>query len=100
MVMLYGSFQPMDDLTVDAQLYWFWAHEDYLSAGATGSNIGDEIGTELDFGVTYDYTEDVTFGTQFAFFMPGDVYNSDLGTTGGDNDATAVQILNHVSVSY
>jgi len=39
----------------------------------------------VDLGVTYDYTEDVTFGTTFAWFEPGDFYS---GATDPNLDPT------------
>jgi hypothetical protein len=49
------------------------------------------IGTELDVHVTYDYTEDVTFGLGMGWFWSGDMYDDAQteGTT-SDNDYGAV----------
>lgn len=97
---IYGSIDPMEDLTIDAWFYWFWTDEDYLSAGTSGTQIGDEIGNELDVHITYDYTEDVAFAVWLAWFFPGDVYDNLTGTTGGDSDATATQVVSSVKVSF
>jgi hypothetical protein len=70
---LMGSVQPMDNLNVDARLINFRLHED---AGFQGTGSGNnDIGNEIDVELTYEYTEDVTFGLLSAWFWSGDYYN-------------------------
>ncbi len=53
----------------------------------------DDLGSELDFALTYDYTEDVQFGFNFDYFMPGDWFD-------GVNDDEAYQALGSMKVSF
>ena len=66
---LMGSVQPMDNLTVDARYINF--HLDKQARLAIGEK---EVGNEVDLELTYEYTEDVTFGLLSAWFWSGDYY--------------------------
>lgn len=93
-----GGLSPMDDLSIDATYYWFWTAEDFLT-GTT--NRGDEVGSEIDVNVTYNYTEDVTFGLGFAWFIPGGIYDSyNIVATGGSTNDTATQVTGSVGVVF
>lgn len=77
-VLLRGSLQPTDSLMFNATYGHFWLVED-LSASNTKKNIGDE----LDLQLTWDYTEDVTFGLLAGWFFPGSHFvdgNDDIAT--------------------
>ncbi len=52
-----------------------------------------EIGNEIDLGATYDYTEDVQFGANFGWFLPGDLFAD-------ANDAVASQAIIHGNVNF
>ncbi|MDD5634702.1 MAG: alginate export family protein [Candidatus Omnitrophica bacterium] len=75
-LLLKGSIEPTDSLTINATYGHFWLCERY--AGVTpNKNIGDE----LDFNLTWDYTEDVSFGLLAGWFFPGNHWangNSDV----------------------
>lgn len=61
---------------------------------AVAFNAGEkEIGNEVDAIVTYDYTEDVQFGANFGWFMPGDLFK-------GANDQVATQAILHGNVNF
>ncbi|MBF0254144.1 MAG: alginate export family protein, partial [Candidatus Omnitrophica bacterium] len=94
-----GGLSPMEDLALDATFYWFWTDEDVITAApANGGNLGQDVGTELDINVIYDYTEDVTFNLGLAWFMPGDVYG--VSTATGATTSTATQVTSGVSVVF
>lgn len=102
-----GGFAPMEDLKIDGKFYWFFTDQDVISTTNTSAqDVGNELGTELDVNVTYDYTEDVTFSLGLAWYFPGDVYQSantsnTLGSVRhGDVDSTATQIVSGVNVTF
>ena len=51
------------------------------------------LGYEIDGDLTYDYTEDVTFGLSAGWFVPGTVFAS-------TNRTTASQVLTNVAVAF
>ena len=51
------------------------------------------LGDEYDVNLTYNYTEDVTFGVSLGWFVPGDVFT-------GNNNSTASQALGSVAVKF
>ena len=62
---------------------------------AVGFNAGEkEVGNEVDVVGTYDYTEDVQFGANFGWFMPGDLFNT------GANEQVATQAIVHGNVNF
>ena len=82
-----GSIKPTDTLTVDGRFAFF------TFAEKPRSDRGDEIGTELDLILTYDYTEDVSLGLLTAWFFPGDYWID-------GQDDTATDIVGSVKVSF
>lgn len=68
---LSGSMKPLDDITIEAKAAKYYFDNEPLE-NAIG---GRDVGTEMDFLTTYDYTEDVTFSFLSAFFFPGGVYD-------------------------
>lgn len=92
---IYGAISPLEDLKIDAKFYWFWNEEDIVVSGVSRD---EEIGHELDVNVTYDYTEDVSFGLALAWYMPGDFYVADA--TDGETDADAFQSVSSVKVAF
>jgi len=52
-----------------------------------------EIGNEIDATLTYDYTEDVQFGANFGWFLPGDLFTA-------ANDSVASQAVIHGNVNF
>jgi len=81
-----AGFKPLEDLLVEGAFSWFWVDEEIA-----GRN--DDLGWEFDAIVTYDYTEDVSFGLLAGWFVPGDFYNA-------PNDETATDIVSSVKVTF
>ena len=86
-IIIDGSVQPTDNILAEVRYLHFIAHEEDV-------NGEDDIGDEVDLRLTYEYTEDVTFGLLTAWFFPGDVYTAALG-----ND-TATEIVGTVSLVF
>ncbi len=99
---------PIEDVT--AKLSWsnLYANQRYLSgknslifrspdavstAASPSINTRKHIGNEYDVNVDYAYTEDVTFGLNLGWFVPGSLFS-------GANDTTASQALAHVLVNF
>lgn len=86
MIIISASAQPIENLTASAKYIYFMLAED-------DSDNEDELGSELDLELTYDYTEDVTFGLLAAWFFPGDVFTS-------PNDDDANLVVGTVSLAF
>jgi hypothetical protein len=87
-----GSLQPMDSIKLNGNLNMFWNQYSYNPS--TMKDLG-YVGTEVDLGATWDYTEDVSFNVVAGWFVPGQVYYNDQGTA-----ATAVDMVGSVKVSF
>ncbi len=85
---LSGAVDVMEDVTLAADYYHFWADED-VAYGNVGKD--DDLGDELDVYLTWDYTSDVQFGLTVAAFWPGDCY---------EKDDTAVEVLGSMTVNF
>ncbi len=101
-----GSLQPMDSLKLTGNLNMFWNQYAYLAS--LGKSKG-YVGTEVDLGATWDYTEDVSFNLVMGFFAPGGVYNiSDNGAFAATHPAVntstsrkvATDVVASVKVSF
>lgn len=98
---LSGSIKPLDDVTFEAKAAKYYFDDE---PGVTEIG-GKDIGTELDFLTTYDYTEDVTFSLLTAWFFPGGVYDNQAiaqgELTGVDlQPKTASEVIGSVKVSF
>ncbi|MBN1354556.1 MAG: alginate export family protein [Candidatus Omnitrophica bacterium] len=103
-VVLYGSVVPTESLSVDGRVAFFWQHQqrsfpysviNYPDAGSS-VEYGTRkrfMGTEVDVNLTWDYTEDVSFGLLAAWFFPGGFYD-DCG------DDTATDLVGTVKLSF
>lgn len=87
-VLVSGSVAPTEDLTLDAVYAHCW-----LAEKVTEANSNTNVGDELDVTLTYDYTEDVTFGLLAAWFFPGDYFPS-------EQDDMATDIVGSMKVSF
>jgi hypothetical protein len=87
-----GSLQPMDSIKLTGNLNMFWNQESY---DARTMKDRGYVGTELDLGATWDYTEDVSFNIVAGWFVPGQVYYNDDTTA-----ATAADVVGSVKVSF
>ena len=91
-----GSVEPTDSLTVEAQYAHFWLDQTWAenTVGGIPQNTNKNVGDEVDIKVTWDYTEDVTFGLLTAFFFPGDHFSS------GQGNDTATDVVGTVKLSF
>ena len=97
-VIIDGSIQPLDDILCEVRYLHFMSDKPY---GRTNNNIAarsQHIGDEVDMRLTYDYTEDVTFGMLTAWFFPGQYF---LGTQANNfgNDI-ASEIVGSVALTF
>ncbi|MEE9499701.1 MAG: alginate export family protein, partial [Candidatus Omnitrophota bacterium] len=93
-VCLYGSLQPMDSLALDAKFFVYWQDESRSVNDVLLMEDRDEyLGAELDGELTWDYTEDVSFGLLTAWFFPGDFY-------AGSYDDEAADIVGTMKLSF
>lgn len=83
-----GKLEPTDSLTLDAKYGHFWLVEEFTAAN-TDKNIGDE----LDFQLTWDYTEDVSFNLLAAWFFPGNHFAD-------SQDNIATDLVGTVKLSF
>ena len=108
---LYLETTPLEDVTAGVRWQGLWldkAYEDGTdptytlndSVGGTASFNQDEtdedesyLGSEFDFNLTYDYTEDVQIGTTLGYFFPGDFFTDQA-------DAVAKQWLVNLNVAF
>jgi hypothetical protein len=95
---LFGALTPIEDLTIDQRLSWFWLDKGARpDGGSAGSQINGArkffVGTEWDTIVSYDYTDDVELGMMFGWFFPGNVYRD-------PTDSSAQELITSVSVKF
>ncbi|MBU0683577.1 MAG: alginate export family protein [Candidatus Omnitrophota bacterium] len=87
-LLMKGTVEPTDSLTVDATYGLFWLAERYSS-----SITNKDVGSELDLNVTWDYTEDVSFNFLAGWFFPGEHFLA------GRNDV-ATDVVGTVKLSF
>ncbi|MGB2705292.1 MAG: alginate export family protein [Candidatus Omnitrophota bacterium] len=104
-VLVYGNVMPTDSITVDGKLGFFWqqhyreidpnilTYNQPAIMGQTNRRLATFLGTEFDLGVTWDYTEDVSFGLLAAWFFPGSFYDD-------QSDSTATDLVGTVKLSF
>jgi len=101
-VLVYGNLTPMDSLTLDGKLAFFWQQytrfftESQINPGnyeGVKLKRSPYLGAEFDFGATWDYTEDVSFGVLAAWFFPGTFYYD-------QSDSVATDIVGTVKLSF
>lgn len=80
----------VEGLSLD--IAYLMADKDEAAAG-----VSDDIGDELDVTLTYDYTEDVQFGLQAAWFDAGKYFTDTYGAVYKED---ASQIIGSVKVSF
>lgn len=77
----------VDGLSLDMAYLHYWFDEEPVAAA------DNEIGNEVNMKLTYDYTEDVQFALDSAWFIPGDYYGKELhpdGTRTANDDALSI----------
>lgn len=98
-----ASAKPLSDLTAMVQLDYLWLDKrnhanlpvkqgdgTTLSLGSTTNRY---LGYELGLGVSYAYTDDVSFGAKYDVFDPGNAFSS-------NNRNTASQFLVNANVNF
>jgi flavodoxin len=109
-----ASVNPLEDVTTAFTWSSLWAADSYSAqnplaiyqpdGGATQlfpATKKDEkgLGNEYDVNITYNYTEDVTFGLSLGWYVPGTALSSSEAN-GGINNGTASQALADVNVKF
>ncbi|MCK4463764.1 MAG: alginate export family protein [Candidatus Omnitrophica bacterium] len=99
-IIVAGSVQPTDSLTVDLRYFNFWqqyktSHYDVCYVAGHGKLVKDKgyLGSEIDLELTWDYTEDVSFGFLSAWFFPGGHYYD-------QSDDVATDVVGSVKLSF
>ncbi len=109
-----ASAEPLEDLTVSLDYYFFRLDQEYNSNNTVGQNrtmgttatgtyaVTDEkeLGTELDIALDYAYTEDVTMGLVAGWFFPGDTFNNTPVAGIANNNDTATEVIASVAVAF
>lgn len=104
-IMLTGSMQPLDDITFEAKFARYLFAEKPVRRAEPLTRGGNDIGSEINFLTTYDYTEDVTFSLLSAWFFPGEVYDNQrpMRYPAGNSDLqpdTASEVVGTCKVSF
>ena len=93
------SAEPREDISVKLRYAYMDLTEKISAFGSSWVSAYSvkadktELGSEIDFTMTYDYTEDVQFGVWVDYFEPGDFFD-----TGSDTEA--VQAVGTMKVSF
>jgi len=94
-ILVRGTVEPTDSLTVAATYGHFWLAEKLTDSPVANVNTDKlDIGDEFDINMTWDYTEDVQFGLLAGWFFPGDHFSSGAGSD------TATDIVGTVKLSF
>ncbi|MGB3113421.1 MAG: alginate export family protein, partial [Candidatus Omnitrophota bacterium] len=89
-----GTLEPTDSLTLDAVYGHFWLAENWATVNdVVPENRKKNVGDEFDLKLTWDYTEDVQFSLLAGWFFPGDHFTSGL-------DDTATDLVGTVKLSF
>ena len=100
--LVYGSVMPADSITLDGRLAFFWQQHQtaipasVLDGGGSATDYQKRkrfMGTELDLQLTWDYTEDVSFGVLTAWFFPGSYYDN-------EGDSIATDLVGTMKLSF
>jgi len=62
------GLQPVEKVKVSLDGYW-------LKGAENIAGNEDDIGTEVDFGIEYQYTEDLSFGLSYGMLLTGDLFD-------------------------
>lgn len=101
----YFTVEPMEDITTRLALTAIWLERELKedSIGTRRPDGGEQellaktdstyLGKEINFDLTYDYTEDVTFGASLGWFFPRSVFDN-------ENNSTAKQALVSMNVAF
>ncbi|MDP8234729.1 MAG: alginate export family protein [Candidatus Saelkia tenebricola] len=92
------SINPTEDISLNIDYYHYVLDEKFVSgAHPVNSDYAvtnkDDVGDEIDVVTEYAYSEDVTFGLEFNWFLPGDMFAH-------ANSNTASQMIGYVAVEF
>lgn len=110
---VYLTAEPMEDVTARLALTAIWLERELHDPDGSGpldpsltvrqpdgtfeslaaKSDSDFLGKEINFDLTYDYTEDVQIGTSLGWFFPGSVFDD-------ENNSTAKQVLVNLNVAF
>jgi len=102
-----ASIAPLEDVTAAVTWSGLWTPSRFDNAQnpltllqPDGTTVTEQVnknaywlGNETDINLTYNYTEDVTFGLNVGWFVPGDVFTA-------NNHDTAEQAIANVGVKF
>jgi len=107
-----AQVNPIEDVTAKVSWTGMWLDKKVPNGrtltlrqpdGGTSSTADvtrdDEVGYEIDAQLAYNYTEDVTIGASFGWFVPGDLFVGEEAPN-IHNDTTASQALVNVDVNF
>ena len=83
------DLQPVEKVKLSLDGYWLKGDEDI------GSTNEDDIGYEVDLGVNYQYTEDLSFGLTGGMLFTGDLFD-----TSGYDDDNPWQLIASMKVAF
>jgi len=87
-LLITGTIYPLKQVTMQGTLAHFWFDESPM-VGEKSKNVGNE----LDFLLTYDYSQDLSFNLLTAYFMPGSYWAED------QND-NAIDIVGSMKLTF
>ena len=98
MFYVYGSFAPMETLTLDATLGFVSADELGRFEDEEGlSNVDDDLGWEFDLGATWQIMDSLTYNIKAAYYDAGDFWK--LGDSAAQVD-DAFAVMNAMVVTF
>ncbi|MBM3254406.1 MAG: hypothetical protein FJZ16_09155 [Candidatus Omnitrophica bacterium] len=112
------SAKPIEDVKLALNYYYLRVNQPYANmwggavqtvnlSGISGDptyrmRAGKSLGSEIDLGLTYDYTEDVQFGLNAGAFIPGSAFDkkgrAENNISG--NGKTATQVIGSMKVTF
>jgi hypothetical protein len=98
MYYLYGSFAPMENLTLDAILGFAEADElgEFERVGGY-TNVDDSFGWEFDIGATWQIMDNLSYKIKFAYLDADDFYKLGGST---DNVDSTYAVFNAIQVTF
>ena len=89
--------KPTENFLIDLTYYNFRTNRPEYNV-LTQDNTSSDVGQEYDLSLSYDYTEDVSFGLLYAHFVPGKYWDDAL--LAEDFDDVARELLGSVKVTF
>lgn len=90
---VHADFAVTDKLSLHTAVAYAMADTDEV---ATGIEIDDEYGWEIDLGASYKLMDNLTYSADFGYLMAGDFFKGyEIAGVGPFGDAEDVYVLNH-----